>query len=186
VKEMKRWLLLSTMVILTLVLFGCGGGKPGALLTDAAAPKTTEEGTGASKEEGAGQRAVVVLYYTDEQLMELIPIKKELQWDNEQEKYTLIFDNLTKAPTTSELSLWEGWKVGEIQLTDGILTVDLFPSSAAVGSSAERLMLLSLLQTMFQFEEIKEIKLLIDGSIAETLAGHLELTTFTRDSMTDL
>ncbi|PYE48021.1 GerMN domain-containing protein [Paenibacillus barcinonensis] len=49
------------------------------------------------------------------------------------------------------------------------------PDEARLGAGGELLFLAVLQQTMFQFEEVHSIQLLVDGQQTESLMGHVEL-----------
>ena len=59
---------------------------------------------------------------------------------------------------------------------DGVLAIDVhIPDDARLGSGGELLALDALKETMFQFEELNNLELLIDGKALESFMGHSEL-----------
>ncbi|MBY3626982.1 GerMN domain-containing protein [Acinetobacter sp. CUI P1] len=55
-------------------------------------------------------------------------------------------------------------------------TLDIhLPNSARLGSTGEDVALQVIQKTVFQFDEIKSLDLLVDGKAVESLMGHVEL-----------
>ena len=62
------------------------------------------------------------------------------------------------------------------EFKDGLVTVDInLPNEARLGSGGESLAIDALKATLFQFQEVNEIELLVDGAKVDTLMGHVEL-----------
>lgn len=63
-----------------------------------------------------------------------------------------------------------------MKLSDGTLTVDIhIPDDARLGAGGEAFAIEALTKTLFQFDEIKAIDVLVDGQAAESMMGHVTL-----------
>lgn len=203
IKLIRLWAGIALIAILA-ILNGCSGGTaspgstsaPGATagVKEAEPPSSTPNSNEAKSNPSAAQASSakehhqkIKLYYTDEQAMELKQAEKEVSWEEEEGVYPAAFAALAETAEAPLLSLWEGQKINKIQLSSGMLTIDLKAKEWNEGSSVERLALLSLLSTMFQFPEVESIQLLIEGKKTETLGGHMEIQQpFTKSMLADL
>ncbi|MGG4045831.1 GerMN domain-containing protein [Paenibacillus favisporus] len=141
--------------------------------------ETKGESTGeAAKDQPSFQKLTIDVYYTDPQEMELKKAQKEISYQVPLEKYVEAFKALQDSGSTDLVPLW-----GKIELTKmsldkdtGLLHMDIhIPDEARLGSGGEQFALDSLKQTMFQFDEIKAIDILVDGQAVESLMGHMDL-----------
>jgi hypothetical protein len=83
---------------------------------------------------------------------------------------------LTKSPDNQAVALFEGFTFLRAEQKDSMLTIDLsLPKESHLGAPGEELLLNSLKKTMFQFKEINEIEVLVDGKKVESLLGHMGL-----------
>lgn len=116
----------------------------------------------------------IKVYYTDDQFMELQTIEKVISYEQEQDKYLQSLLALQSSDNAELFSLWEKAVFRSAKLNDGgNLVVDIsLPGEARLGASGEILAMDSLKQTLFQFEEVKTIELLVDGQQVESLMGH--------------
>lgn len=180
---MKKISVVGAAFVLAAALVGCGQ-KPQA------APEITPESPPAVADpnvsQGAGQNDVeatepemqtaqIELYYTDDNLMELTKVQREIKFQEDQEKYSEAFKQLQVAES-GLFSLWQKVVLNTASLADGILHIDIqLPDEARLGSGAEVLAIDSLKATMFQFEEVQKLELTVDGEQVESLMGHVEL-----------
>lgn len=141
------------------------------------APNTTP----AASDQGTGEQEVVTetirAYYTDTQLMQLIETNKEITYPSQLEKYMESFKTLQKSDSEDQLTLWSDQiVVHQIKFEQGKLTFDIaLPDEARLGSGGEALAIEAFKQTMFQFDEVKSLDLLVDGKALDSLMGHVEL-----------
>ncbi|WJH31948.1 GerMN domain-containing protein [Paenibacillus sp. CC-CFT742] len=92
------------------------------------------------------------------------------------EKYKKTFEALQNNEDTELVSLWEKVELLSVQSAEDTLTLDVhIPDEAKLGSSGELLALEALTTTMFQFDEINQLELLVDGEALDSLMGHSEL-----------
>lgn len=74
------------------------------------------------------------------------------------------------------LALWQPIEITSVELTDGLVVLDIhLPDEARLGAPGEMLVIETLKKTLFQFDFVQGIQLLVDGAEVETLMGHVEL-----------
>lgn len=119
--------------------------------------------------------STIKVYFTDDNLDKLTAVEREISYPAETDKYEAAFTALqTAEPGT--LSLWNKIILRQVELQDGLLTIDItVPDEARLGAGGEALAVDALLQTFFQFDEVKQLELMVDGKKEETLMGHVEL-----------
>ncbi|MNZ63728.1 Sporulation and spore germination [compost metagenome] len=114
-------------------------------------------------------------YYTDDQMLDLIKETKEITYQQEQDKYLAALKSL-QSNDSNLFPLWGKVEFHSAVLKDGALTIDItLPDEARLGAGGEVLALDALKKTMFQFQEVESIELLVDGQQVDTLMGHEEL-----------
>lgn len=187
---------LSAMLLLVLVVSACGQ-KPATAPNAAESPQTGvtapetvspvtgsggapeepgDQGTGKQQEETPkALTQKIKLYYTDDELMELKTVEKEIGYTEESQKYNEAFKAL-QAPDDGMISLWDKITLNSIGFSNGKITLDVtIPDEARLGAGGESLAIDALKQTFFQFDEVKELELTIDGEQQESMMGHVEL-----------
>ncbi|MEK4294268.1 GerMN domain-containing protein [Paenibacillus odorifer] len=124
-------------------------------------------------------------YYTDSQVMDLIPAKTSISFSDDAQKYTETFKALQSNENTDLVSLWGKIELKSLKFVDGQIVMDLHkPDEAQLGAGGESLAISSLAKTYFQFEEVKSIEVLVDGEKVESLMGHVDLMhPMTRDNI---
>lgn len=116
-------------------------------------------------------------YYTDPNLTELQSEEKELTYQKESDKYRLALKLLEKPTNQHYVPLFQNFNVNQTSIQDGKLTIDVSDQNVYnLGGSAEEMAIEALLKTMFQFPEIQQVEILINGKPAETLAGHVDIS----------
>jgi spore germination protein GerM len=69
--------------------------------------------------------------------------------------------------------------LNNVTFKDGTVFVDLDSSitkSFAGGSTGEELLVGSVVKTLTEFKEVKQVRFLLDGQEIETLSGHMDLS----------
>ena len=129
-----------------------------------------------NKEDNKEQSLKIQVYFTDPQAMELKKAEDEIQFVNNTEKYQNAFKALQDDSDPELISLWSKMQLKTISFSAGLVTLDIhMPDEARLGAGGEQFALESLKNTLFQFEEVKSIELLVDGEAVETLMGHADL-----------
>ncbi|MDQ0491934.1 GerMN domain-containing protein [Paenibacillus brasilensis] len=130
-----------------------------------------------TEKSGDHQTQQITVYYTDTQENGLKEEKKEITYPSELEKYQKAFEALQKSGNSTLIPLWsDKISVHKIKLDNGALTFDIsLPDEARLGAGGEELAIDALKKTMFQFNEIKTLDLLVDGQSLESLMGHVDL-----------
>lgn len=158
-----------------MALGGCGAGKTpqgqAAVSPDAGQRAETPA---PSAPAAAGQ--TIAVYYGDASGSKLVEKSALIQSGNENAKYLETLKVLKKAPTADVVSLCPNTDFRSAELKNGTLTVDLsIPDSDKLGAGGEQMLLDAIQKTLFQFDEVLAIELLVEGKQAESLMGHLEL-----------
>ncbi|MNK06076.1 Sporulation and spore germination [compost metagenome] len=124
----------------------------------------------------SAKKLTISCYYTDNDMMELKEEHKEITYTSEHDKYDEAFKTLKDSGNEKLFALWQKVELKSIDLKDGELTINIhLPDEARLGAGGETLAVDALKRTFFQFDEIKSIELLVDGSKVDTLMGHDEL-----------
>lgn len=146
--------------------------SPTASLAPTAIPTSSPTDSSKKTEE-------IRVFYTDEQLTGLELRHVVITYQTEEEKILRTIQNLQTPQEEHLLSLFQNIEVNSIQFHEqyGDLQIDFHIPGGNLnfGSTAEGFFLQILTETLFQFDNIQDIYLTIDGSQVETLAGHIEL-----------
>lgn len=133
------------------------------------------------------EEKAVVLYFADEQAMGLIPEQRTIEISVKQTIESRIVEELIKGPAKeSELyaTIPVETKINNINTEGGICYVDLsgdFVSKHPGGSSGELLTIYSIVNSLTELENVKQVQFLIDGVKVSSLTGHVDFSkTFER------
>ncbi|MBU5674409.1 GerMN domain-containing protein [Paenibacillus brevis] len=179
------------LVLLLALASGCGQ-KPGTAQPSGNDEPKVEQGAGsASNNQGSNgaenasgetgteapeqQKLSIKSYYTDDQLNELIEKEQTIHYTHDEDKYMAALETLKDSGDSELLPLWKV-EFHSAKLSKGMLTVDItLPDEARLGAGGEALAVEALQNTLFQFQEVESIELLVDGQQVESLMGHVEL-----------
>jgi spore germination protein GerM len=144
----------------------------------------TQATTKPAADEKQKQNQNIQAYYTDSQVMDLVPAQTTISFSDDVEKYTETFKALQSNEKTDLVSLWGKIELKSLKFADGQIVMDIHkPEEAQLGAGGESLAISSLAKTYFQFEEVKSIEVLVDGEKVESLMGHVDLLhPMTRDN----
>ncbi|MEK5255734.1 GerMN domain-containing protein [Paenibacillus sp. FSL F4-0125] len=158
----------------------------------ASTPQPTADNTSAETQptakpvadEKQKQSLSIEAYYTNSQVMDLIPAKTSISFSDDAQKYTETFKALQSNENTELVSLWGKIELKSLKFVDGQIVMDIHkPDEAQLGAGGESLAISSLAKTYFQFDEVKSIEVLVDGEKVESLMGHVDLMhPMTRDN----
>lgn len=127
----------------------------------------------------------LTLYFSDDQAMFLIPETREVKMNTAAKTASTtaeaIVNELIAGPADSKLiaTIPPGTKLLSLKITDEIAYVDFneeFKTNHPGGSSGEIMTLNSIVNSLTELPEIKQVQILINGKTAETLAGHMDLS----------
>ncbi|WP_091019942.1 MULTISPECIES: GerMN domain-containing protein [Paenibacillus] len=125
---------------------------------------------------GTMNTQVVDVYLADSQVLALEKTEQEIEYKDDSEKYEKTFAALQTNTDSELVSLWEQVELLSIQYAEGTVTLDVhIPAEANLGTSGELLALEALTTTMFQFDEVNSLDILVDGEAVDSLMGHAEL-----------
>ncbi|WP_162463168.1 GerMN domain-containing protein [Paenibacillus psychroresistens] len=170
--------LMPLLVILSciLVLAGCGKTKeavsaastsPEVSATALPTPLATPE---------AAKPTLMNLYYGNEDGDALVSKEVSLASTSNLSAYIEVLNGLTKSPDDQSVALFDGFTFQSAELKGSTLTIDLtLPAEPQLGAPGEELLIESLKKTMFQFEEVQAIEVLVNGQKVESLLGHVDL-----------
>nr|WP_237391747.1 GerMN domain-containing protein [Paenibacillus dendrobii] len=133
-------------------------------------------------EKAQEQTQKIEVYYTDPEQMVLKKSEKEIKFTSVIDKYKEAFKALQESGSSDLVPLWGKIELKSLEVKDGAMTIDIhMPDEARLGAGGEQYALDALTQTMFQFEEVQTVELLVDGQQEESLMGHVDLEhPFTR------
>lgn len=200
----RAWLSIMALVLAVGLLSACGdkvnmsnGSDPSTVEPPAVTEPTTPEQTPSTEDPGTNngetntdtsepskeptsvdkKSETIKVYVSDDQLMELVTYSKEIQYTNEDEKLKAALDALQTADESKYIALWKNIKFNSYKLDDqGMLTIDVtLTDQGHLGAGGEAFAIDALTNTLFQFDEVKSINILLDGQEAESLMGHVTL-----------
>ncbi|RJG24561.1 GerMN domain-containing protein [Paenibacillus thiaminolyticus] len=122
------------------------------------------------------QEQSITAYVSDSDLMELKSYSAKIQFSDDEEKYREALKALQTSDNPEDTPLWQKIEFKSVKLSDGTLTVDIhIPDDARLGAGGESFAIEALTKTLFQFDEIKAIDVLVDGQAEESMMGHVTL-----------
>lgn len=126
--------------------------------------------------ENQSSKETITVYYTDKQEMELKQAKQEISFKDDVQKYKAAFKALQSSGSDELIPLWGKVELKSLEYKEGQITMDIhLPDEARLGSGGEMFAIEALQNTLFQFNEVKSIELLVDGAQLESLMGHVDL-----------
>ena len=121
------------------------------------------------------------VYYPDKSGLKLVAVKKEIRFNNPNEKYFAAVKSLIDKPSNKELTsvMPSHTKINSVTVKDGTAFVDFGDTiihNFIGGSTGEEFLVNSVVNTLTDFKEVKQVRFLIDGKEIETIAGHMDLS----------
>lgn len=130
----------------------------------------------------------IKVYFPDDAGINLVAVKRRIRITSENQKYEDAVKIIMANPKEVELTsiFPRGAKLNSVTVENGTAYVDFSETLQRYfvgGSTGEELLVMSLVDTLTEFPEIKRVQILIDGEEIETLAGHMDLSEpLTRNS----
>lgn len=200
----RAWLSIMALLLVVGLLSACGdkvnssnGNGPSAEEPPAVTEPTTPDKTPSTEDPGTNnggtntgtseqekeptsvdkKTETIKVYVSDDQLMELVTYSKEIQYTNVDEKLKAALEALQNADESKYIALWKNIKFNSYKLDDqGLLTIDVtLTEQGHLGAGGESFAIEALASTLFQFDEVKFINILLDGQEVESLMGHVTL-----------
>lgn len=177
---MKKSVCISILLCIIAMAGVACGSKPTTKSGVSSVPNqeinSAVNGTDKAVDQVNNQTEEIFVYYVDSQVTELKQSKTEINYSNSIDKYEKVFKALQSKSHSDLVSLWSKIELNSMKFHDGVLAIDVhIPDDARLGSGGELLALDALKETMFQFEELNNLELLIDGKALESFMGHSEL-----------
>lgn len=178
---------LSILLFVILVVSACGVApsvqQPGT--TDAKPIENTQNPATSGQEanQEAKEKQAVKIYFADAQLTSLVEVQREIEYRSEEEKYEQVITLLGQPGQSGQEALWSNFTYHSIHLKDGMLTIDASGTNQYnLGSSGEAFAIEALTKSLFQFPEVQQIRILVDGKPTDSLMGHMDTSQpFTRE-----
>ena len=144
-------------------------------------PKQSETKTPSVSSNGKVEDLHVKVYYPDESGLRLVEVDREIEVTNDADKYAAAVAAMMTPPTEQELAeiFPKRAKLLSVDVEDGVATVNFdqeLQKHFVGGSAGETFLIGSVVNTLTNFDEVREVKILIDGKEVETLAGHMDLS----------
>ncbi|TYP72632.1 GerMN domain-containing protein [Paenibacillus methanolicus] len=199
-RRMGASYLLCTMLAASMLLAACGarsdvGSEPDAVTAAGNEQATNEQQPAQPQEQEADQplpdkanvgeeapqdaieetKTPVNVYFTDEEQTGLSERTRELVLpaNDSKSKVEAAFKALQQDGDNGEVSLWKHAELLSIAVDGQAVTLDIhLPDEARFGAPGEALAIESLTKTLFQFDDVDAIDILIDGEKADSLMGH--------------
>ncbi|MHA0855360.1 GerMN domain-containing protein [Paenibacillus sp. CMAA1364] len=181
----RKWWSTGLLALVVVLGTGCGDkptAQPNETQPEIEIPTTNTSGGGNTIEVedkapvDPSKKETIKVYFTDPEALEVVENKTEISFKNDSEKYEAAFKALQKNDDAKFISLWNGMELLSLKFKDGEVTIDInLPDEARLGSSGEMFAIEALQKTMFQFDEVKAIELLVNGEQIESLMGHVDL-----------
>ncbi|MET3207366.1 UNVERIFIED_CONTAM: spore germination protein GerM [Paenibacillus sp. PvR008] len=171
-KKLYFLFILSLLMVLMIIGVGCDE-KPSSNSDKVQSSGNNKKITDS---QGTEQTQVIKVFFADSQVERLEEDKVEVTFTDASDKYQQAFKSLQNNTKPDLVSLWNKIKLKSVSFNAGMVTLDVqIPDAARLGSGGEQLALDALKNTLFQFDEVNSIELLVDGKALESLMGHADL-----------
>ena len=131
-----------------------------------------------NNQQSSGDQHEIVLYFSDQNAQFLKPETRTITSDS---LYKDTLKELIKGPENNNLNktIPAGVKVLDISINNNVALINF--NQALIenhwgGSTGERMTVYSIVNTMTQFDEINQVKIIVEGTDIETLVGHMDLS----------
>ncbi len=184
----KRWLAACLMALTLLVTAGCdqgqGTGNSSASSGTVTKVQEKQEPQAEKKEEKKAQpqEFSINVYYPNADGTKLIAVKRKVKSTAAEDKYTAAVKSLmqgTKEKSQTSIIPKQA-KLRSVKVEGGVARVDFSQDLVkhfVGGSTGEEMLVGSIVNTLTEFPEVKQVQILIEGNSVETIAGHMDLST---------
>ncbi|MBQ7496289.1 MAG: GerMN domain-containing protein [Selenomonas sp.] len=176
------------MVLTLLVTAGCqegqgtssSSGSSGSItkVQEKQAPKAEKQ----EKKDEKPQEISTKVYYPNADGTKLIAVKRKFTVSADKDKYAEAVKSLMQGTKEKNQSVIipKQAKLRGVKLEGGVARVDFSQDLVkhfVGGSTGEEMLVGSIVNTLTEFPEVKQVQILIEGSPVETIAGHMDLST---------
>lgn len=179
--KLRKVFILLAMVLCTVLLAGCSQEQTqNNQRKDTVSSSSQAVDSGSSGQAAAAKTMTIKVYYPDTNAMGLVAIEKTVK-ATDSEKYKAAVETLlagTEDPRVTEV-FPKKTKLKNISVSGDTVKVDFdstLTKNFAGGSTGEEMLVGSLVNTLTEFPEIKNVQLLVEGKTIESLAGHMDLS----------
>ena len=149
--------------------------------------KDTEQPQVVTAAETKPQKIKFKAYFPDDAGISLVAVNRTAEVKDVADKYLAAIKALMVAPAEKDLTAIfpKNTKINGVTFKDGTAYVDFdsnITKSFAGGSTGEELLVGSVVKTLTEFKEVKQVRFLLDGQEIETLSGHMDLSTPIKES----
>ncbi len=166
-RKLFKLLLLSSLILALLISSACTASKE---------PKEVKDNP-----QPAAKTAEIVLYFADEQAEYLMPEKREVSLQKDESTAEAIVKALISGPEDKKLGVTipDGTKLRSVSIKEDIAYVDFSEEIKTKhwgGSAGESMTIFSIVNSLTELPEIKQVQILIAGKEQDSLAGHLDIS----------
>ncbi len=188
IRKAGRLLAVCLMMAALLAAAGCQEGKgtdnpksSSGTVTEVhekQAPPAEEKG----KEDKKPQELAIKVYYPNDAATKLVAVKRKIKTTAAEDKYTAAIKSLmqgTKEKGQSTIIPKQA-KLRSVKVEKGVAKVDFSQDiikNFVGGSTGEEMLVGSVVNTLTEFPEVKQVQILVEGNSIESLAGHMDLST---------
>ena len=127
------------------------------------------------------QKISVKVYYPDDAGINLVGVKRTVEIASDSEKYLAAVNLLMDNPNEKDLTVIfpKNAKIKSVKVSNGTAFVDFdqnITKSFVGGSTGEEFLVNSIVKTLTEFSEVKQVRFLVEGAEIETLSGHMDLS----------
>ena len=152
-----------------------------------APPKHKTDGQNDRTESRHLKEMKIKVYYPDESGLRLVGVNREIEVTNTNDKYKAAVEAVMTPPTEKNLtsalpqntSTKPSSSLLSVELKNGTAVVNFdkkIKNGFSGGSTGEEFLIGSVVNTLTEFKEVKNVRFLIDGKEIETLSGHMDLS----------
>ena len=178
---MRKCRLLTILALLCFVFVVAGCDTPTGVMPQIGTANNGSTGDGDKNDGKDNNKAVVKVYRADKNLEWLIAEDYTLENVKEEDRLKEVLKVLvSEQPKDSDVQniFPAKTKVIDVKVTDGLAEVNFSKEllEKHIGGSSYELMLVgSIVDTLTEFPEVKQVQILVDGERIETINGHMDL-----------
>lgn len=161
-----------TLVVASALAAGCGRPKAGAY----GAPADSVSGAGVVSPASTAETVALRVYFGDAELARLIERSVDVPKADTPELIRRALSEMAHPPGGGAVALAGALEVRSVSMSGGVVRIDVHVRpEGRLGAPGELLLVNALKQTFFQFDDVREVEMTVDGRRVESLMGHVEL-----------